>query len=401
MKNTLLTLKNEISHELEQILAYWINHSVDNQHGGFIGHIDFNNQPVTEATKGSVLNARILWTFSAAYRLTKNEQYLQIAHRAYDYFKNHFVDYNLGGVYWEISFDGKPMNKRKQIYALSFAIYGMTEYYMACQNPEALQLAIGLFQAIEKHSFDPVQNGYFEALTEDWKPIADLRLSDKDANESKTMNTHLHILEAYTNLYRVHKTPELQLALQNLIELHIHKFINPVSYHLNLFFDDNWNLKSDAVSYGHDIECSWLLYEAAEVLDNKTLLNRVAELSVKMARATFAGMAADNGLMAEAVPSKNELDTDKHWWPQAEAMVGFFNAWEISRDQVFVDKTVQVWQFIKANIIDHKNGEWFWKVNKLNHPDEKDEKAGFWKCPYHNSRACMELMRRTEKALKV
>lgn len=393
MQNIKQKLKMELTAELSNILNYWMKFTFDEVNGGFIGHVNGDNKVQHKASKGAVLNARILWTFSSAYRVTKNEEYKRMADRAYKYIIKYFIDKKNGGVFWELNYLGEPTNKRKQIYALSFTIYGLSEYYRVTGEREALAQAIELFNCIEEYSLDKEKNGYFEALAEDWQMLEDVRLSDKDANERKTMNTHLHILEAYASLYWVHKDEKVRKALKNLIELFHDKFVNS-SYNLNLFFDDDWNLKSDEISYGHDIECSWLLHEAAEVLGHEKLLKKVEEVAVNMAKVTFNGLAQDNGLINEAFPSENSFDTDKHWWQQAEAIVGFYNAYQISGKAEFLEKADKVWEYTKTNIIDHKNGEWFWRVNEQNIPYTQDEKTGFWKCPYHNGRACLEIMER-------
>ncbi len=394
MQQDFIQLKAELENELHQnILPYWMTKALDTTNGGFIGKIDANNFPHFDAPKGLVLNARILWTFSAAFRITQKKEYLEMAHRAYAYNISHFIDKIHGGAYWELDATGKPLNRRKQIYALSFMIYGLTEYYRVIQNEQALLISLELFECIENYSFDKAKNGYIEALTENWQMLDDFRLSEKDANESKTMNTHLHILEAYTNLYRVHKSQKLHDALQNLIIIFIEKFING-SYHLNLFFNDDWELKGDHISYGHDIECSWLLFEAAQVLGNHALIEKVKPVSIKMAHAVYEGIDTDGGLFNEFEPSHQKLDTDKHWWPQAEALVGFYNAYQLTGEQKFATQVMKSWDFIKTHLIDHQHGEWFWRVNRNGIPNLNDEKAGFWKCPYHNSRACLELMER-------
>jgi len=398
MKAELLNLKVELESELHNnILHYWRKNTVDHINGGFIGSIDSNNNPNVLAPKGVVLNARILWTFSSAYRIFGKPEDLKMAERAYQYILDFFIDKSYGGVYWELDYKGNALNPRKQIYGLSFAIYGMVEYYRICADKKALSTAIDLFNLIEKYSFDTVRNGYVEALSREWHKMDDYRLSEKDANESKTMNTHLHVLEAYTNLYRVWKDEKLEKALRNLILVFTDKFINE-NNNLNLFFDDDWNLKSDLISYGHDIECSWLLYEAAEVLGDKQIIKKVSEIAIKMAYETFKGVDSDGGLFNENFPSKKHLDTDKHWWPQAEAIVGFYNAFQLSDDEKFLQKTMNSWNFTKKYIVDSKNGEWFWRVNKAGIPNVNDEKAGFWKCPYHNSRACLEMIERLTNA---
>ena len=256
----------------ENILSWWMRHAPDRELGGFHGHIDHRNQAVRGAGKGSVLNARILWTFSAAYRMYEEPAYLDNARRAYAYIISYFTDKKHGGVYWELEPDGSVRSSRKQIYAIAFTIYGMVEYHLATGEDQPLKYALGLFRDIEAHALDPLYNGYTEAMTREWEALDDLRLSEKDDNESKTMNTHLHILEAYGNLYRVWKDPELKNALENLIRLFLDKFVDRERMQLNLFFDDYWNLKSTLVSYGHDIECSWLLHEAALILGDEELV---------------------------------------------------------------------------------------------------------------------------------
>jgi mannobiose 2-epimerase len=391
---TIEQLKNEVAEELTgNILPYWITNMVDNEYGGFLGHIDFFGRAKAKANKGGILNARILWTFSASYQTFAKEEYLHMSHRAFQYICENFLDPTHGGTFWELDYLGNPVNTKKQIYALAFTIYAFSEYYKLTGNNFALEAAKGLFQDIELHAFDVRKNGYFEAFTENWNVIEDLRLSEKDQNESKTMNTHLHILEAYTNLYRVWQDDLLRNQLRNLIELFIERFINSRG-HLNLFFDDDWNLKSDLVSFGHDIECSWLLQEAAEVLGDDDLIIKSRSLAGILAKENTKGLDKDGGLFYDFFPSEKRWDKDKHWWPQAEALVGYFNAYKNTGDEEFLKIAFRCWQFIKKYIVDKKNGEWHWSVNKEGQARESEEKAGFWKCPYHNSRACLEIISR-------
>lgn len=385
----------ELEDELRaNILPWWMNYTPDTLFGGFHGHVNRENQALEGAGKGAVMTARILWTFSAAYRMFPKQDYLDTAKRAYGYILERFIDREHGGVFWEVDHRGGIRASRKQIYALAFFIFALAEYRMACGDQQALETARMLFSDIETHALDRVRNGYTEALSREWGALGDLRLSEKDQNESKTMNTHLHILEAYANLYRTWKDPQLERALGNVIGMFLERFVNPETLHLNLFFDDNWVLRSSLVSYGHDIECAWLLHEAAEVLGKKEYTDRTGPLAVEMARKNFEGRDTDGGLFYELVPGENRLDTDKHWWPQAEAMVGLFNAYQLSGEQVFLEKTLESWEFIKNRIIDRQYGEWYWSVDREGVPQTAREKAGFWKCPYHNGRACMELIRR-------
>ncbi len=397
MKETdLQLLRNELEAELrENILSWWMKHSPDHTSGGFYGHINHDNQVVRGAGKGAVLNTRILWTFSAAYRMFPEPEYLDMARRAYYYIIRHFTDKKYGGIYWELEADGSRKSTRKQIYAIAFAIYALSEYYLASGDDQALKAARVLFLDIETHAFDSLRNGYTDALARDWSPLEDLRLSEKDQNESKTMNTHLHILEAYTNLYRAWKDPALKDALENLIRLMPDRFINQ-NKHLNLFFDDEWNLKSSLISFGHDIEATWLLYEAAEVLDEKVLLEETGKLAVEMVRELMKDRDEDGALFYEYFPEEDRYDTNKHWWPQAEAMVACYNAYQLSGDEAFLKMTHDSWIFIRDFIVDREFGEWNWATNKEGKALREIEKAGFWKCPYHNGRACMELIRRID-----
>lgn len=390
--------RKELEMELKgNILPFWMTHSPDREHGGFAGYISHTNCVDPKANKGIVMHARVLWTFSAAYRKYADKAFLQMATRAYDYIRDYFTDRKSGGVFWELDYRGKPVTTRKQVYAMAFTIYAMAEYWQACGETEALDAAVRLFLETEEHALDRQRNGYTEALSREWEAVADVRLSEKDANERKTMNTHLHVLEAYTHLFRVWKDPALKQALNNVINLFLEKFIDPVTWHLHLFFDDDWNLKSDLISFGHDIECSWLLDEAAAVLGEKELSERCGAIAVNMARENFGGLDDEHGLIYELFPGENRVDGDRHWWPQAEALVGYFNAFQLSGDEEFFHRSLGIWRFIKEKIIDHTYGEWLWGVKSNGLPDTGREKAGFWKCPYHNSRACLEVMKRIDE----
>lgn len=379
-------LKKELT---QNILPFWIDKMQDVEYGGFYGRIDGNNVLHKEANKGAVLNARLLWTFSSAYRILKKEEYLGIATRAYNYIIQCFLDKKFGGVYWELDHKGNPVNTKKQVYAQGFALYGFSEYYRATGNKEAIDLAIQLFYLIEKHK-DKKHGGYYEAFTREWQPIEDMRLSDKDANEKKSMNTHLHILEPYTNLLRVWNNEDLKKAQKKLIDTFLDNVLDNNTYHQNLFFDDDWTVKSTAISYGHDIEASWLLYEAAHVLDDEQLLNKVKVISLKIADAASQGLDADGSMIYE----KNGTHTDKerHWWVQAEAVVGFMYAYKNTKDIKYKEKAARLWQYIQNQIVDTGYGEWVWSRIENGSINNTDDKAGFWKCPYHNGRMCMEMI---------
>lgn len=393
----LTTFRNEILSELEtNILPFWQNKMVDNERGGFYGRIDGHDRLVPEASKGAILNARILWAFSAAYRVLRKPQYLEMATRAKKYLINYFYDTTYGGIYWELNADGTPRDTKKQIYAIGFAIYGLSEYCRATGDAEALDYAIKLFEVIEVHSFDSQKNGYLEALTREWNEIADMRLSDKDENEKKTMNTHLHILEPYTNLYRVWKDGRLQKQLRNLIEIFLDKILNAQTNHLDLFFDEDWNSKYQIESYGHDIETSWLMHEAALVLGDEDILRRVETVVPAIAEASAEGIVPGGAMIHEKNFTTGKADTDLHWWVQCETVIGFLNVYQYFKDDSALQRSMNCWNYIKNNLVDRVNGEWYWSRNADGEINRTDDKAGFWKCPYHNTRMCLEVYERTQ-----
>jgi mannobiose 2-epimerase len=376
-------------------------------HGGFIGRIDGQDQPHPEAPKGLVLNSRILWTFSAAWRSTGQWIYRPIADRAYLYLLHNFLDREYGGAFWSLDAAGQPLDPRKQIYGQAFALYGLSEYYRTSGEKTALDEAISLFRLIEQHSFDPRQNGYFEAFARDWSLLEDVRLSDKDANDPKTMNTHLHILEAYTNLYHAWPDPLLQSRIIGLLDIFDRYITGAIpghtaapgrsdpTAHLGLFFDTNWKSRSNLISYGHDIEAAWLLHEAALVINNNEWITKTSRLALRMAAAAAEGLDTDGGLWYEQ--EDGHLIRQKHWWPQAEAMVGFLQAWQLSGDAIWWQRSLDSWNFVKEHIRSPDGKEWYWGVEADNSPIPGQDKAGFWKCPYHNSRACLEIIRRLQE----
>jgi mannobiose 2-epimerase len=373
----------------ENILPFWMDKMQDKEYGGFYGRIDGYNKLHKNATKGAILNARLLWTFSAAYRVLKDEQYLETAQRAFDYITTFFLDKRHEGAYWELDYQGYPVNTKKQVYAQSFMLYGFSEFYRATGNKQALELAKRFFFLIEKCR-DKKREGYFEAYTGNWQPIEDMRLSDKDANEKKTMNTHLHILESYTNLYRIWPNKRLAKALTRLINIFTEQILNPVTNHLQLFFDEEWQIKSSVVSYGHDIEASWLLSEATETLNDDELTEKVRIISLKIADAASEGLEAGGSMIYEK--DVEQSNKERHWWVQAEAVVGFMHAYRKSGNSSYREKAEKTWNYIRNQIVDHIDKEWIWSRLEDNMVNHKEDKAGFWKCPYHNGRMCLEMI---------
>lgn len=386
---------SEVAEELIRLMDWWAQKMPDPVHGGFYGRIDSFGKLHPKADKAIILNSRILWSFSAAGNLMPTEEYRQMADRAFVYTCRHFMDEQAGGVYWMLDYTGKVVEARKQVYAQAFTIYAFAEYYAYTKNEQALSAALGLFELLEKHSLDASNEGYFEAFNRNWKPIADLRLSDKDANEAKTMNTHLHILEAYTTLFRVSKNERVGAALKRLVQCFLDRFIDANTGHLHLFFDEKWGLKSSIVSYGHDIEASWLLIEAVELLDDPCLLKQAESRALNLAKATLSeGVDEDGGIFNE-IHENGKLDKDKHWWPQAEAVIGFWNAWQLSKEAAYQQAAWNTWRFIKQSIIDEDHGEWHWGRRADQRIMDQEDKAGPWKAPYHNSRMCIEMIKRT------
>lgn len=399
LHESLSSLKAESQQELIRILDFWEEEVYQPDTGSFIGRIDQQGNKYPDADLGAVLITRILWTFSTAFRRDPQERYKVVADAAFNLVSNYFWDAEFGGLFWSVNHDGQFSNTRKQAYAQGFGIYGLSEYFSAFGNTAALEMARSLYRILEDKFYEPHFGGYLEALDRDWSEIEDLRLSEKDANAPKSMNTHLHILEPYSNLYRVDPSPELKERLASLTRLFLDKIINPETGHFDLFFATDWSRLSGIHSYGHDIEGAWLLREAAELIDDPGLTRQVEHASERLVQITLReGIDTDGSLFYER--EDGVLDTDKHWWPQAEAMVGCLDAFEISGNSMYLVECLRVWNFINDNLIDRKHGDWFWRVSKEGKPVETDDKAGFWKCPYHNSRALMEVIRRIEQITK-
>lgn len=389
------TLKKEMKQCLEDnILRYWIDKVTDNEHGGYYGRVDGHDQVHPEAEKGAILNGRILWAFSAAYRVLKKQEYLDAATRAKDYILDHFVDKEYGGVYWSLDCEGKPLDTKKQTYAIGFVIYGLSEYARATGDKQALDAAIKLYHDIEAHAFDEVYGGYVEALTREWNPIADMRLSDKDENGAKTMNTHLHVIEPYTNLYRVWPSKELRESIHRLLDVFTDKLYNKETHHLDLFFDNEWHGRRNIESYGHDIEATWLLWETALVLGEDDVKTKLGPIVVDLAKAADEGLQPDGSMIYEHWKDTGKTDRQRQWWVLCENVIGHANLYQYFHDTSALKVAKDCWTFIDKHLVDHVNGEWHWAVDDNGKINLEDDKAGFWKCPYHNSRMCLEIIER-------
>jgi cellobiose epimerase len=379
---------------LNDILPFWMTYTVDEVNGGFYGALTNDRQVRNDAPRSAVLCARILWTYATAYRLYKDEAYRRMADHAYHYLTQVFWDGEFGGVYWTVDHSGKPLFDRKHGYAQAFAIYGLAEYYRATGEVDSLERAQTLFRLLEAHSYDAVNGGYVEGCGRDWGALDDMRLSDKEPNCRKSMNTLLHIMEAYTNLGRVWADPELSARLGGLIRVFLEHVIDPQIFSFRLYFDDQWQSLSPNVSFGHDIEGSWLLVEAAEVLGEPDILEKCRATAIKMAQAVYQqGRDNDGSVLHEAAPEGIE-SYDRHWWVQAEAIVGFYNAYQLSGQGHFADAAYRCWCYIEDNVVDRVYGEWFKIVERSGSPRLDQPKAGAWECPYHNSRVCFEMLAR-------
>jgi len=386
-------LKSELSEELTNLLAYWSKYSLDHVNGGFLGERDFYNKEIQNAPKGLILNTRLLWAFAASSNHLKSQTYKPLCDRAYEYLSDHFKDNKHGGVYWLVDYKGVAIIKRKQVYAQAFAIYSLSEYYQFSKVEAAKQWAIDLFLTIEKYAKDNENDGYFEAFDEDWSPIDDMRLSEKDLNASKTMNTHLHVLESYTSLLKIHNSNLLRDALKNLVNLMFNRFLNN-QFNFELFFDSKWHLLSDSISFGHDIEAAWLIIEAAKTLNDDSLMHKAEQNAIKISD-RFLKTAIDKygGVMNEKNKSSGHIDTDLHWWPQMEALIGLAFVYRITGNIKYEEVALKIWDFSKKHLKDHNNGEWHFRVNKYHEPYSTESKVSMWKAPYHNTRACIILSR--------
>lgn len=380
------------------VLPFWLNRVLDERRG-FHGFLSERGVADPQAPMGSVLCARLLWTFSAAHRAFGDSASRAAADHFCAWLSGRFLDAEHGGVFWMLDAEGLPIADRKQTYALAFAVYGLAEYHRATRTPGALECAIGLYRAIEAHAADGAGPGYFEARARDWGRLEDVRLSDKDENAPRSMNTHLHLMEAYAALLRAWRDPRLLERLLVLVRLHLERILDASTGHLRLFFDERFAPTSNAVSFGHDIEASWLLVEAAAEAGDPALVDRAREAALRLARAVLEeGFDREHGgVFAER--GAGGLDPDKHWWMQAEAVVGFLNAYELSADEAFLDAALACWSFCERHLVDRAYGEWRWRVRRDGTPIAGLPKVEPWKCPYHHTRAALEVGARVARLL--
>ncbi len=385
----------EIRRELtENILPFWINHVKDPKHGGFYGALTNNLRVHNRVPRSAILCARILWTYARAYREFGVARYLEMADYAYGYLCDVFRDQTYGGLYWSVNRRGRPVADRKHHYAQAFGIYGLTEYYLATGRGESLLRAREVFALLEEHARDHINGGYIEGSTRAWGSLKDMRLSHKEINCRKSMNTMLHILEAYSNLLRVWNDARLRQKHGELLTIFQRHIIDKETAHFRLFFDEHWNSLVRDMSPGHDIEGSWLLWEAAELQDGRDLTVQIREDSLRLARAVLRDALEEDGGIRNEINARGQTSPEKAWWVQAEALVGFYNAFQQTGDRGFFYAAVASWGYIKAFLVDRTHGDWYKQLRADRRPDRSVFKAGPWSGPYHHARACFEILTR-------
>ncbi|MDD6307300.1 MAG: AGE family epimerase/isomerase [Clostridiales bacterium] len=378
-------------HLLNTIIPFWKNLR-DNENGGYYGWLDYDLKLDKKAVKGCILNSRITWFFANAYTLLKDESLLDEAKHGFQFMKDYCFDKENGGIYWSITYDGKPEDTTKHTYNQAFCIYALSSYYEASGDTEALQMAKGLFRIIEEKCTDEV--GYLEAFDKEFHLIENDKLSENGVIADKTMNTLLHVFEAYTELYRVSKDADVKKRLEWILDTIADKIYNPTLHRQEVFFDKNYNSILDLHSYGHDIETAWLLNRGVDVLGEDSYQKKLApiidDLTNQIYKIAFDGRSLANEC------EKGVVNEHRIWWVQAEAVVGFLNGYTRHPERKdYLDAAKAEWQFIKDYMIDKRKGsEWFWETDKDGKPYPNRPIVEPWKCPYHNGRMCMEVIRR-------
>lgn len=379
----------------DNILPFWCGPAVDHHQGGWMGWLDNDLKPDRSKPKGLVVHSRILWTFSAVYQFRPDPAYRQMAERAFHYLKTRFQDRVHGGAFWHLNDAGAVIDDRKNIYGQAFYIYALAEFHRAFGAPEALDEARAVFDLIETKARDPKRDGYIELCRRDWsREPPHRRLAFLPVLSTRSMNTHLHLLEAYTNLFRVQPTDVLERRLRELIGLFLHSILDPNTGHLGHEFDARWRCRSTSYTYGHDIEASWLLCEAACAIGDPNLIVTTRAAALQIVKATRAeGLGPDGGLYQEG-RSGAVIELGRECWPQAEALVGFLNAYQFAGDGAYLETAYDIWRFIDLNLADRVQGDWFWRIATNGRPDPALPKVSEWKGPYHATRACLETQRR-------
>ena len=389
------SFKQELLDMVENnILKYWMDKMVDVENGGFYGRRNGNDQLDTQAPKSAVLNGRILWAFSAAYRVIGKPEYLEIAQRAKDYILNYFIDAEYSGVYWTVDAHGRPLDTKKHTYAMAVILFALSEYVRSTGDGKVLESAKSLFYNIEGRTADSINSGYTEAVDRIWIPMVDQRLSETDEITDRTLNTHLHLLEAYTNLYRVWPNGVVGSRLRKLMGLILDKMVSPTTAHLGMFFTENWQGGKEIHSYGHSIETVWLMLDAAIAIGEPVLLRHLSVKIPRMMAAADEGLRPNGGMIYMSVKEGDSYRhiEDYHWWVQAESVVGHWMLYRHLGVQNALEVMKKNISFLKEYLVDWQQGEWFWSWNEKSGPNRNDDKAGMWKDPYHNTRMCLQII---------
>lgn len=381
-------MREEISRELkDRIIPFW--KGLRDPSGGYIGQVEFDLTRRPDADRGCILNSRILWFFSEGYMLLKDESLLDEAGHAYEMLKR-MTDGENGGVFWSVHPDGSPADTTKHAYNQAFAIYALSAYYRASKNPEALKLAEELFEITETKCRDG--GGYLEAFTADWKPAGNDKLSENGVEAGRTMNTLLHMLEGCTGLYEANRSEAVRARLYDIADVFEHRIYNPEKHRQEVFFDADYNTLIDLHSFGHDIETSWLMDHTLDVLGDNALTERIRPLLLSMADRTYHDALTESGFCNESECGR--VNTDRIWWVQAEALLGFLNAYKHTGEERYKSAVLSQWRYIRDVLSDRREGsEWFWSVREDGVPNEKPI-VEQWKCPYHNGRMCFEVLKR-------
>ncbi len=384
-------LKEQARAMLEgRLIPFW-SALRDEKYGGFYGYMDFGLNLDKRAEKGCILNSRILWFFSRCAQQLGREDCLDHARHAYHFLMEYCLDKEYGGVYWSLNHDGSPLDNGKHTYTQSFAIYGLSAYYEASGEKEALDAARELFRVIEGRCWDG--GGYLEAFTRDFKPASNEKLSENGVMAQRTMNTLLHVFEGYAELYQACHAPAVGAAMERILDIYLNKIYDPGLCRQRVFFDLDYHSLIDLHSYGHDIESSWLMDWGTALLEKPELTDRVSRVDQNLAGHIYCRAFRDRSVLNEC--ERGADDTHRIWWVQAESVLGFLNAWEKTGQDCFRKAAVDVWHYINEVMTDRRpGGEWFWRVDENGLPDQAKPIVEPWKCPYHNGRMCLEILRR-------
>lgn len=380
------------AHLTDCIIPFW-KALRDDVNGGYYGFMDYELQVDKKAVKGCILNSRITWFFANAYMVLKDESLLEEARHGYEFMQKFCVDKEKGGVYWSVKYDGTPEDTTKHTYNQAFSIYALSSYYDASGDKEALDTAMELFDIIEGRCMDEI--GYKEAFDRNFVEIENDKLSENGVIADKTMNTLLHVFEAYTELYRVSKNGKVKARLEWILDTFADKVYNPKLHRQEVFFDREMNTILDLHSYGHDIETAWLIERGTEILGEKKyqekMLPIILDLTEQIYKVAFDGHSLANEC------EKGVVDTNRIWWVQAETVIGFLNGYKLApQKKEYLEAAKAEWEFIKEHVIDKRPGsEWFWDVTAAGESVSGKPIVEPWKCPYHNGRMCMEVIRRS------